>query len=185
MGGVKRLSANVERPRFQLLRDACLREDGFFVLLHQIFCVWTLSRPMVQRIPGFGTPATDNAFRLLGQVLKRNSDISPVNLEWFSKFPAPPEQILTAQIAQISELLASIALFLRHMSDHWSGMVNHVVPRGHPCLMDELAGLLGCESPVLQSIFFTASRDGSEYLMASPGRTWTGCLERIRARTGR
>ncbi|EGO60171.1 hypothetical protein NEUTE1DRAFT_119394 [Neurospora tetrasperma FGSC 2508] len=44
--GVKdRIKAGTEFARFSLLDQACVKEDGFFLALHQIYCMWRIGVP--------------------------------------------------------------------------------------------------------------------------------------------
>ncbi|KAK3500311.1 uncharacterized protein B0T23DRAFT_401761 [Neurospora hispaniola] len=40
-----RIKAGTEFARFSLLDQACIKEDGFFLALHQIYCMWRIGVP--------------------------------------------------------------------------------------------------------------------------------------------
>ncbi len=72
-GGQLNLNTGLERPRFQLLLDACTNEDPFYVALHQVFCVWDFNRQEVASIAGFPSyNVLVQAFKILGELIRDN-----------------------------------------------------------------------------------------------------------------
>jgi len=157
-GGFESLDASVERPRFHLLLDACHREDFFFVALHQLFCLWAIDPSAVSQIDGFqDQQLVGYAFQLVAKLIRGNEGLSPVHLKWFTEFPSPLNHLL-ARSDQYRSALSAVRFFLGKLKTEKSNMIQECQQRGYPPLVDEMVHRLGLLSPVLQGVFFTASR---------------------------
>ncbi|KAI0526683.1 hypothetical protein F5B22DRAFT_587063 [Xylaria bambusicola] len=159
MGGEQALEEVIERPRFFLLYRACREGDVFFVALHQLFCSWTVSQILVHALCDekvHDTSLIDNAFGIMGTILKANSKLRVPLLQWFADFPVP---LLTLQHDRFyAQTINQVLNFLICVSKRWS-IVNHDhLSQGYPLLMSELINTFNLHSPLLQSIVFRASR---------------------------
>jgi zinc finger MIZ domain-containing protein len=152
------LDVVVERPRFHLLRDACQREDLFFVALHQLFCLWAVEPATVLQLDGFQNQKTvEHAFQLVTKLIRGNEGLSPVHLKWFTEFPSPLNHLI-ARSDHYRRSLSEVSFFLGRLTTEKSDMIQQCQQRGYPPLVDEMVNRLGLLSPVLQGVFFTASR---------------------------
>lgn len=156
VGGEEALSQEVERPRFTLLKDACVYRDAFYLYLHSLFCRWSLDQRSLPPLPSYDLDAISRGFAILETVLKRNTGLSKQNLAWCASFPSmdftnPPS-------GGINEGVKQVADFLTALSQHWPSLHQAAFNRHYPFLMDELLGKLHCYSAVMQNIIFTASR---------------------------
>jgi len=162
-GGAQALSAVLERPRFALLEQACIEDDSFYIALHQLFCVWDLNN---QSLPSdYQFPASANliaGFRILGQLIKANSGLKLNHLHWFAQFPSPLADLLRTSEPYRRSINAA-CLFLFTLGNEWDKLSGAWRSRGYPPLVDELVTKLGCMSPILQQIIFTASRRNLGY----------------------
>ena len=159
IGGDTALEEHVERPRFSLLMRACRDRDVFFVALHQLFCSWTLSQASVHALCDekiHDTSLIDNAFGIMGTILKANSKLRGPVLRYFSNFPMP---LSTSQLDRFyAQAINQVLDFLVHVARKWS-IVNHDhLLKGYPLLMSELINTFHLHSPTLQLIVFRASR---------------------------
>jgi len=157
MGGDSNLPQDVERPRLQLLRDACAKQDGFFLALHQTYCIWSLSSPDAHALFLVKPDIVDAAFGILEQTLKRNDSVTRDTLTWFSRFPSPVGGLLSLS-EYYTGAVAAVGHFFELLTPNWIPLVRASLTRQYPYLMDEMIVILGCLSPVLQTIFFTSSR---------------------------
>jgi zinc finger MIZ domain-containing protein len=48
-GGEDQLRGDLERPRYALLNSACREGDLFFIILHQLFCCWSVETEFVRK----------------------------------------------------------------------------------------------------------------------------------------
>ncbi|KAI1876275.1 uncharacterized protein JN550_001771 [Neoarthrinium moseri] len=159
-GGEDALEISVERPRYQLLRDACFAGDLFFVALHQVFCAWSSSNRIVHNlcVEGFhDTNLIDNAFGLMGTILKSNNKLRSQHAAFFINFPGPLDEILQEHDVYASTI-HQVLNFLVRLSQHWMVASHEHRRLGYPLLMDELLSTFGLLSKILQSIVFRASR---------------------------
>ncbi|ROV90595.1 hypothetical protein VSDG_07417 [Cytospora chrysosperma] len=151
-GGIEALKPDVERPRFQILRDACDRKDNFYITLHQLYCLWSIDHQIASNLLLCDPESVRIGFGILESVLKKNAGFSKSNLLWCARFPGRSlEQHRNPTVNQV-------AAFLSSLSQHWTSLHDNLFNRLYPYLMDELVGKLQCYSTVLQKILFTAAR---------------------------
>ncbi|KAI1639988.1 hypothetical protein F4809DRAFT_638138 [Biscogniauxia mediterranea] len=159
LGGEATLEATVERPRYQLLHDACDEGDVFFIALHQLFCMWATNQAAVHRmcVEGVHDPSlVDNAFGIMGTILKSNSKLRTHILAWFTSFPAPLLSLVADPF--YANAIVQVLNFLVSVSHRWMVVTHNHRLNGYPLLMSELLDLFRLYSPILQAILFRASR---------------------------
>ncbi|KAK7991941.1 hypothetical protein PG996_013046 [Apiospora saccharicola] len=159
-GGVEALEPGVERPRYQLLREACEDGDIFFVVLHQIFCLWSSSPRETHKlyIQGIHDPALiDSAFGQMSTILKSNSLIRSEQLSWLVQFPGPLD-VLRNAFPEYSRVVRAVLDFLVRLTQFWMVVNNEHRKQGYPLLVDEMLSTFQLYSTVLQTIVFRASR---------------------------
>ncbi|KAK0720924.1 hypothetical protein B0H67DRAFT_644120 [Lasiosphaeris hirsuta] len=156
-GGEQALTSNVERPRIQLLREACTNEDGFFLALHQLYCVWSESPGEAHKWIQYPPEIIDKAFTIIEQILKKNQQVAPLTQAWFSRFPEPIARLINPATTYLP-MVNQACKFLEKLANNFQPLSKSSAERNYPYLVDELLGTLGCYSPTLQIIFFTASR---------------------------
>lgn len=150
----------LEGPRYKLLYDACMKADPFYILLHQVFCIWSLNRQSAYALLESDWHLVDSSFELLLYALRNNSEISPAHLQWFSSFPLNVDGAAgaTRSLQTHSHVFFQINTFLKHFAAAWAHMLSSINSRGYPLMVWELNDTLKCTSPVLQEILFTSSR---------------------------
>ncbi|KAL1864886.1 hypothetical protein Daus18300_007453 [Diaporthe australafricana] len=151
-GGDQALQPNIEKARFHILRDACVKQDYFYLILHQLYCLWSVNPQIISglRLGDVGTISM--GFEILDTVLKKNSGFSRSNLEWCANFPCQALELPR------SPTVYNVATFLICLAKNWTALHERSFNRVCPYLMDEMIGKLQCYSVVLQGILFTASR---------------------------
>ncbi|KAE9375502.1 hypothetical protein N431DRAFT_202151 [Stipitochalara longipes BDJ] len=158
VGGRMNLNAGLEKPRFQLLIEACNSEDAFYVALHQVFCVWDFDQNEVASIHGFpDRNILRQAFKILGQLIRDNEQLAPNHKKWFAGFPSTLNH-LTNTSEPYRLVLADVGIFLRKLAAEWIPLSMECTKRGYPPLVDELVNRMGLLSPILQGVVFTATR---------------------------
>lgn len=151
-GGDQALQPLVEKPRFHILRDACVKQDYFYLVLHQLYCLWSVNPQNVSDLLLGDMGTISMGFEILDSVLKKNSGLSRSNLEWCANFPCQPADL------SHSPTVSNVAAFLHCLANNWTALHEVSFNRVCPYLMDEIIGKLKCYSVVLQGILFTASR---------------------------
>ncbi|KAI8624857.1 hypothetical protein F5Y19DRAFT_284732 [Xylariaceae sp. FL1651] len=158
-GGNLSLEETTERPRFILLKDACREGDIFFVALHQLFCAWTANPSSVHQLCDenvHDASLVDNAFGIMGTILKSNSKLRQVLLRWFADFPV---YLHTLRLHSFYDhAITQVLDFLVCVSNKWVIVNYNHSHLGYPLLMSELLNDFHLYSPILQSIVFRASR---------------------------
>lgn len=151
-GGDQALQSLVERPRFYILRDACVKQDYFYLVLHQLYCLWSVNPQQISELRLGDMATISMAFEILDSVLKKNSGFARSNLEWCANFPCKPANLSR------SPTVPNVAAFLLRLANNWTALHEGSFHRVCPYLMDEMISKLQCYSVVLQGILFTASR---------------------------
>lgn len=162
-GGLQQLSVELDQPRFQLLRDACEMEDLFYIVLHQVFCCWTLNPEMFQA-PEFRvlnctlqSPSLAQAFKIVGTLIKDNDGMKLSHLKFFSGFPSPFLHLIMRS-KQYLAMVRDVCEFLHRLATSWKDIAKMCRERIYPPLVDELIFHLNLLSPNLQQVVFTATR---------------------------
>ncbi|CZS99401.1 uncharacterized protein RAG0_07728 [Rhynchosporium agropyri] len=180
VGGQMNLNTGLERPRFQLLTDACNNEDPFYVALHQIFCVWDFNRLEVTSIQGYpNSIVLQTAFNILGQLIRDNVQLSPNHKMWFANFPGPLTQLLKSS-EPYRQTVMDVGAFLSQLASDWEPLSSECSQRGYPPLVDELVKRWRLLSPTLQSIVFTAIRRNLGYRDSEVGTRMEELFKRDR-----
>lgn len=157
-GGRMNLNTGLEKPRFQLLTEACNSEDSFYVALHQVFCVWDFNQNEVTSIQGFPEPPLlYRAFKILGQLIRDNEQLAPNHKKWFAGFPSPLGQLMRTS-EPYRRTISDVGTFLGRLAVEWGPLSIECGKRGYPPLVDELVTRMGLLSPILQGVVFTATR---------------------------
>ncbi len=158
VGGRMNLNAGLEKPRFQLLTEACNSEDAFYVALHQVFCVWDFDQNEVASIPGFPDPKVLHmAFKILGQLIRDNEQLAPNHKKWFAGFPSPLDHLMRTS-EPYRNVMTDVGIFLGQLAAQWVPLSIECNKRGYPPLVHELVNRMGLLSPILQGVVFTATR---------------------------
>ncbi|PGH00745.1 hypothetical protein GX51_05626 [Blastomyces parvus] len=142
-----------ENRRILLLRTACENEDVFYIALHQVYCLHTISSDSLRRLK-FGDRQTA-ALELLSQFLVPNDYLSTPFVEACATFPAPFEDVFRYW-SIYRDVCHQVISFLNAMADRWPPFEASIATRGYPPLVDELIDTLGLTSPTFRRIIFTA-----------------------------
>ncbi|CAF9913046.1 MAG: hypothetical protein HETSPECPRED_001306 [Heterodermia speciosa] len=145
----------VEGPRLVLLQEAIKKNDIFYVMLHQIYCLDFIS-PMPDAAVRNGFKATHSqGLMLLGQPLLENSKLKLDALQWFSNMPLSLERLFHAS-GVFRSTFAKLLAFLAQLSKHWTRVKDETKRRECPPSANEMAVMFGLQSPVLQIVLFRA-----------------------------
>ncbi|OTB15138.1 hypothetical protein K445DRAFT_23148 [Daldinia sp. EC12] len=159
IGGMQNLNPVVERPRYQLLLDSSESGDLFFIVLHQIFCIWSRNRVQAHELcknGGRNPGEMDKGLSNLEMVLKSNTKLNPNHINFLAEFPAPLNELLSKE--RYRATLGKVLDFLRCMALNWHRVLTDHRVKGYPFLLGELLDEFLLYSPILQGIMFRASR---------------------------
>ncbi|OJD28414.1 hypothetical protein ACJ73_00192 [Blastomyces percursus] len=142
-----------ENSRIVLLQTACRNEDTFYIVLHQVYCLHTIS-------PGFLPPSKLGARQIAGlevvsHFLVQNDSLSKPFVEACASFPVRFE-IAVQYFSNYLVVCDQVVSFLGAMADRWLPFETSIAMRGYPPLIDELVDVLGLTSPTFRHIIFTA-----------------------------
>ncbi|KAI9848319.1 MAG: hypothetical protein M1837_000583 [Sclerophora amabilis] len=153
-GGIEALGRGIDLVRIKVLQEACSIEDCFYLVLHQIYCSYTINPQSVLCTRGLG-PGSARPFTIMGQLLRGNESLNVERLKWFSNFPAKQEHLMD-HTTFYGRAFQQVLLFLNALPREWDRLHNACWKRDCPPLMDELVGLLNLTSVTLQRVVFTA-----------------------------
>lgn len=158
VGGVANLNNGLERPRFQLLIDACDNQDVFYVVLHQLFCLWDYDQLQIINLSGLPTrDVLSGAFSILGQLIRENAGMASNHLRWFSQFPSSLNFVMSTS-EPYRRVVSDVGIFLSKLVSDWGPFSRQCHARLYPPLVDELVHRLGILSTILLGVVFTATR---------------------------
>lgn len=140
--------------RKQLLHDAIWRNDFFYLVLSQIFCLKSLNPNYLPRELAMLPPTSWQALETL---LCSNKDVHPDVLRFFANFPAPIQYIYASETATaFSKQLNHIIIFLSYLPMQWAPLLKTSQQRLAPPLVQDLVEALHLSSVVLQTTVFRA-----------------------------
>jgi len=153
IGGRQNLQPDYAKSRLNALCSAVIQGDMLFLILHQIFCLWS-TKP--HEIPG--SIRINRGFKglmtYLAEILCSNEHLHQSVLTFFSQFPEPlPQFVLNSSSAL--EILQQITMLIDGMQQR-NTLVHHCMQRKYPPLANELREYLCIRSDRLMDIVFTA-----------------------------
>lgn len=138
-------STQIDRRRLYLLERACHKHDYVYLQIHQIYCRWSYDASVVYRaMPAYDTSTIDKACRAVCDLLLSNQFVSGPMFSYFINFP----------VDFLPNSQDSLGQWLTRFAHHWDDMMKLIIERRRPPLANELIYVLGCDSPVLQSLIF-------------------------------
>ena len=152
--------SDIERPRLDLLLEACNRFDHSYLLLHQYYC-WTHAKangPSMLRV-GI-SEVHQKGLEALKRPLATNNELREEAIVWFSHFPghltmAIPGDDISSEPAQ--QWYSRILQTLAEVGAHWDELRATCSSRRMPPLVSEMLLMLQVDSVVLQQVMFRAT----------------------------
>lgn len=144
-----------DHGRKVLLQEAVRKGDMFYLVLNQVFCLYSCN-PTDVPASLMGT-LTLSSWTTLEQLLCSNRVVTPFVLRWFSEFPATI-QVVNASNESLTfrHQLTNVNTFLLELPCRWDPLITHCRQRLAPPLTQELVEQLNMTSPVLQTTVFRA-----------------------------
>ena len=137
---------HIERPRLDLLQDACCRSDYSFLMLHQLYC-WADKRRANKKDHNIGQ-LQEQGLRVLKRPLAPNDDLPQDAINWFARFPGRLKTIVFSPwYKDTLQTLCQLAL-------HWDGLQSSCSSRKFPPLASEMRNILQVSSVKLQEVIF-------------------------------
>ncbi|MCJ1320942.1 hypothetical protein MMC15_006283 [Xylographa vitiligo] len=147
------LTGPLEESRLRLIHTACESGDVFYLVLHQLYCLYST--------PGFNTGHLNlnenqtNGLAVVEELILPNKGLMHKSIIWLSVFPQSFESLL-----RLSSIYQSAYLDVRRclelLGQSWFQFKGVCVTRKSPPLVDYMDSDLGVKSMVLQQVIFTA-----------------------------
>ncbi|CAI7581641.1 unnamed protein product [Penicillium glandicola] len=135
---------NVINPRIHLLRQAISRKDIFYLVMHQLYCRYSIDPSTLHQIR-----APEAGMKLLVHLLEDNGRMHDAATNGFANFPLSPQQLM--QRRWYLQVVSGVPEFLSRLETEWHGIW---LQASHPPLVSHLWGALACPSPILMSVMF-------------------------------
>ena len=149
---LNRPGSNVEKPRLGLLRDACERNDLFYLCLHQLFC-------LDHHLRGKTFPLLQDVHRrglgVISYLLVSNDNLSADAIDWFSKYPLPWDTLVKSHPFYQS-VYGNVLRCLIRLSSHWDMLHTKCEQRGLPPIVDDLVTHFDAGGFTFQQVIFRA-----------------------------
>jgi len=144
-----------EIGRLQLLREAIVKNDWFYVVLNQLSCLRFTSPDQLPQKMVRDVQAT--AYQYVDALLCPNDILSKELITRFGMFPAPIMAIYSTPAVQAYQQVVDQAVeFLKVLPRSWGNIVHECKTREAPPLVQDMAEQLSLYSPVLQTTAFRA-----------------------------
>ena len=144
----------IDQGRRILLQEAIRKDDFFYLVLSQVFCLYTSDRRLMpKQLERVGPSSWDYLERLLCS----NSAMSPLVVSWFASFPAPVHIIFASgEYEFFLNQLVIIESFLQELPRRWDAMIEASKRMLAPPLTQDMVEELYLISPVVQTTMFRA-----------------------------
>lgn len=145
----------IEVPRLGLLEDACHMYDFFYLIMHQIFCVGTVSNLTNAFGMHAATQRYADGFMRLTHLLLSNDELPNDAISWFMTFPLPVTQLLE-NWPSLRNTHEKVLECLLRLPREWENLSSDCHRRCYPPLVDEMTTRLGVLSWILQRVMCRA-----------------------------
>jgi hypothetical protein len=137
-----------------LLQEAIQNNDSFYLVLSQVFCLYTVRGNFVVHKLG---SISELSWSCLKKLLCSNESLSLSGVRFFSTFPAAVENILLGEWSRsFLDQLEIVKRFLLELPYQWDSMRNASITRRAPPLTHEMVEVYNLVSPVIQTTVFRA-----------------------------
>ncbi|EXJ59629.1 hypothetical protein A1O7_03775 [Cladophialophora yegresii CBS 114405] len=143
----------IDSRRVEMMRDACRENDRFFLLAHNLYCLWSAGQHGILGQLHF-TELHFKGMQVLEQVLGPKQYLTSGVFQVFLTFPQAPEALLQDRSRQFAALLEEVRCFLFHLGTGFFTLRDSALRRKCPPCPAEFKFSLKLPSPALQKALF-------------------------------
>jgi hypothetical protein len=144
----------VDEGRKALAQEAMEKQDHFYLILSQLFCLHTCAPGL---LPRHLDTVDASSWQCLERLLCPNQAVTPTVVQWFAEFPAPLHMVLESGDREFFiNQLGIIESFLQVLPRRWDIIIEISKRTLAPPLTQDLIEQLYLISPVLQTTSFRA-----------------------------
>jgi hypothetical protein len=144
----------VDEGRKALAQEAVKKQDHFYLILSQLFCLYTCAPGL---LPRHLDTVDASSWQCLERLLCSNQAVSPAVVQWFAGFPAPLDLVFASDDREFFiNQLGIIENFLQVLPRRWDIIIEISKRTLAPPLTQDLIEQLYLISPVLQTTSFRA-----------------------------
>ncbi|THC96423.1 hypothetical protein EYZ11_004072 [Aspergillus tanneri] len=147
-------SGSFEQARLRLLAKACGQRDCMYLMMHQVYCLYSLAPTEFLKLPGF-TAHEARGLSVFERAMVANHLLSPEFLQWCAHFPGQITVLMQRPVFRAA--MEEVLLCLRRLADQWKPYIDHVFLRGFPPFVAELTERFGITSITLAYITFLST----------------------------
>ena len=154
----KKTLSPIAEPRAQLLYDACMYRDLFYLVLHQVFCRLHYDPSIYATFPALREERCKRGFDRVKGLLEDNSTLPTSTISYFAHFPGKTEELMKEPWypAKFQELINFLSILDDRIAPGESPIFRKVVARKYPPLVEELKEEFEVHSPVFMSVIFAS-----------------------------
>jgi hypothetical protein len=144
----------VDEGRKALAQEAVEKQDHFYLILSQLFCLYTCAPGL---LPKHLENVDTTSWQCLERLLCSNQAVTPAVVQWFAEFPAPLHMVFKSSDREFYiNQLGIIESFLQVLPRRWDAIIGISKRTLAPPLTQDLIEQLYLISPVLQTTSFRA-----------------------------
>lgn len=146
-----------ELARLSLLQQACAQHDHHYLLVHQMYCMYSRSPSAIQQLVnvGFGQEHFQG-LTTMTRLLLSNTLMADSATDWFAAFPIPFVKLMNPGFQVYREALQHVKSCLSKLAHQWVHFQDNCIKRRYPPFVDELVDSIGVVSPILQTVVIRA-----------------------------
>ena len=136
--------ASVLKARIRLLEQALARKDVFYLVIHQVFCQYSIDTSVLERIR-----APVQGMKMLNILLEQNIKMHYSATSRLAHFPYSPQQLF--QQPWYKHAMQTVPVFLTRFASEWSKLYYQ---SNHAPLVSVLSEKFAFSSPILMLVMF-------------------------------
>ncbi|KAJ5601926.1 hypothetical protein N7510_011460 [Penicillium lagena] len=148
------LSPEYGVPRMSVLHQACQKQDLFFIVLHQMYCVRTVDPYLYDRIPELRGTHCQEGMLLLQDLLVDNLTLPLRSVEAWAQFPCPAQDLMPLDGYNL--MIQKIPCVLTRLVTDWRPLYRACYERRYPPLVEELVLIFETTSHAFLSTIFVS-----------------------------
>ncbi|KAJ9604092.1 hypothetical protein H2200_011615 [Cladophialophora chaetospira] len=146
----------IDNHRVDMMRDACRRNDRFYLLAHAVYCLWSAAQWGILTQLQL-TQAHILGAQALSSILGSNRHLTMEVFQMFLGFPNPPERLVADNSPEFKILMEEVRCFLFHLGTGFASLREASLKRKCPPCPAEFKFSLKLPSAVLQKALFLST----------------------------
>ncbi|KAJ5751841.1 transcriptional regulator family: Zinc finger MIZ-type [Penicillium odoratum] len=145
-------------PRVQLLYDACVSQDLFYLALHQVFCRISVGGKVFLDLPELNSEGCRRGLNRVAELLQSNANLPKEMVVAFAQFPVMPDDVKEHGWYQLVllQVVAFLPLLATRFPSQNCPFYSTVSSRRFMPLVHEMKTEFELNSPVFMSVIYAS-----------------------------